>query len=60
LVLLAPLDFLEKEARKVMKVHLEFLFLDLLDLMDSLGPLAFQGLLALRALKSLLVSYVLS
>lgn len=54
-VLLAPLDFLERGARKVMKVHQEFLFLDLLDLMDSLGLLACRGLLALLDLTSLLV-----
>lgn len=55
-VLLDPLDFLEKGARKVMKVHLEFPFLDLLGLMDSLGLLGFQGLLALLALTYLLVT----
>lgn len=54
-VLLAPLAFLEKGAKKVMKVHLEFPFPDLLDVMDSRGLLAFQGLLALQALTSLLV-----
>lgn len=54
-VLLAPLAFLEKGARKVMKGHPELPFLDLLDLMDSLGLLAFQVLLALLALTSLLV-----
>lgn len=54
-VLLAHPVFLEKGARKVMKVHLEFLFLDLLDLMDNLGLLAFRDLQALLALTSLLV-----
>lgn len=49
-VLLVPLDILEKGARKVMKVLLEFVSLDLLDLMDSLGLLVFQGLLVLLAL----------
>lgn len=49
-VLLVPLDILEKEDKKVMKVPLEFVFLDLLDLMDSPGLLAFQGLLVLLAL----------
>jgi hypothetical protein len=43
---LVLLDILVKGARKVMKVPLEFVFLDLLDLMDSLGLLAFQDLLA--------------
>lgn len=54
-VLLAPLDFLEKEDRKEMKVPLEVASLDLLDLMDLLGLLAFQGLLALLVLIYLLV-----
>lgn len=54
-VLLDPLAFLGKGARKVMKVHLEFPSLALLDSMDSLGLLASQDLLALLALTSLRV-----
>lgn len=42
---LVLLDILVKGARKVMKVPLEFVFLDLLDLMDSLELLVFQDLL---------------